>query len=140
MKMQTQLGMTLVELLVSVVVVGILTSVAIPGYRQYMIRAQRAEAKTELSQLAGAMERCFTRFNAYDHADCAAQTSLPRLVGAGRYRLQANALTAADFTIAAVPQGAQADDTDCKTLTLDASNTRGVAGGATKPAVACWSR
>ncbi|MCS6947401.1 MAG: type IV pilin protein [Steroidobacteraceae bacterium] len=138
MKIRQQRGVTLIELLITVIVVAILAGVALPGYRQYVIRAQRADAKTQLQQLAAALERCFTRFNAYNHADCAAQTSLPRLIGGGRYQLQARALTAANFTIAAVPQGAQTDDTECRTLTLTSANVRGVTDGATRTAAYCW--
>jgi len=43
-----QRGVTLMELLTVIVILGILASIAFPSYRTYLIRAQRAEAKTAL--------------------------------------------------------------------------------------------
>src|SRR5262249_29419776 len=58
-------GVTLMELLTVVVIVGILSAIAIPSYRGYVIRANRADAKTGLLATAGSLERCFTRDNTY---------------------------------------------------------------------------
>ena len=135
-----QTGVTLIELLVTVVVVGILTSIALPSYRGYMMRVQRSEAKTELLQTSAALERCFSRFNSYTNVDCAAQTSLPRTLPSGRYTISASTLAAGNYTLSATPLVGQRDDLDCKTLTLDSSNTKGVTGGATRTADYCWSR
>ena len=49
-------GITLIELLVVILIIGILAAVAIPGYRGYMQRARRADAKTALEQVRAAQE------------------------------------------------------------------------------------
>jgi prepilin-type N-terminal cleavage/methylation domain-containing protein len=135
-----QHGVTLMELLIVVVVVGILASLATPTYERYVIRAQRAAGKSELMATASAMERCFARLNAYNDAGCTASAALPRTVAEGRYTLQAAVLTAGAFTLRAVPQGRQVNDTQCKTLTINQQNARGVTGGATETAQYCWAR
>lgn len=136
-----QRGVTLMELMIVIVVVSILASIAVPTYTSYVVRAQRSEGRNELMATASALERCFTRLNSYSDASCAASTALPRTVAEGRYQIEANVLTAGAYTLHAVPQGRQsAKDTDCKTLTLDSRSQKGVAGGATKTAVYCWSR
>ncbi len=51
-----QKGITLIELMIVIVIVGILASISIPTYRGYMQRARRADAKTALEQLRAAQE------------------------------------------------------------------------------------
>ena len=49
-------GLTLIELLMVILIVGILAAIAVPTYSNYMIRARRADAKTALEQIRGAQE------------------------------------------------------------------------------------
>ena len=44
-------GFTLVELMVTVVIVGILASIAIPNFLRYMSKAKQAEARTNLKTI-----------------------------------------------------------------------------------------
>ena len=132
-----QRGVTLIELMIALMVLAIVVSVAVPGYRQQVIRTHRAEAKQLLLSEATALERCFMNLNAYNAAGCPTAGTYPRLMAEGRYRITAT-ITAGAFTIRAVPQGEQARDTQCKTLTLTHRMAKGVAGGATETAEYCW--
>jgi len=134
-----QRGVTLMELLTVVTVLGILTSISVPTYRQYVLRAQRTEAKSALMSRAAALERCFTRFNAYDDAGCPVAGGFPEDLAEGHYQITAPTLEAGRFELRAVPQGGQENDSDCQTLTLDSRNARGVVGAA-RDATYCWSR
>ena len=58
-------GFTLIELMVVLLIVGILGTVAVPAYRQYVIRAHRTEAKTALLRLAANQERHYLQHNTY---------------------------------------------------------------------------
>ena len=54
--MKSNNGVTFIELIIVIVVVGILAAIAIPVYTSYMQRGRRADAKTALQQLAAAQE------------------------------------------------------------------------------------
>ena len=62
---RSMLGVTLLELMAVVMVIGILGMIAIPSYRQYVMRAQRAEAKTALLQLQTNQERFYLANRTY---------------------------------------------------------------------------
>jgi len=52
-------GFTLIELLVAVTIIGILASIAIPQYKDYVTRSRLADASTGLSTMRAQMERYF---------------------------------------------------------------------------------
>jgi type IV pilus assembly protein PilE len=55
-KIKLTKGLTLIELLMVIVIVGILAAISVPLYTGYMTRARRADAKTGLEQLRAAQE------------------------------------------------------------------------------------
>jgi type IV pilus assembly protein PilE len=54
--MKSKVGLTLIELLMVIVIVGVLAAIAVPMYSGYMQRARRADAKTALEQVRAAQE------------------------------------------------------------------------------------
>ena len=137
--MKAQRGVTLIELITVMVIVGILTAIAVPSYRSYMVRANRTDAKTALLSAASGLERCFTRSNTY--VGCA-NVALPVNEPGGHYRIEADAgnggVAATRFAIQAVPLGSQASDSACDTFRLTNANVRSVTG--THTANDCWGK
>lgn len=114
-------GVTLVELMVVVVVVGILTGIAYPAYRQQVIRANRTEAKTTLMEIAGNLEKCYTRWHAYNSPNCTVQTTQ----SLAQYDIAPEVATGTTtYRLAATPKGGQTADTKCGTLSIDQIGTR----------------
>lgn len=61
-------GITLIELMIVVAIIGILAAIAYPSYQEYVIRARRADAQGALEGLAAAMERHYTQNGTYSGA------------------------------------------------------------------------
>jgi type IV pilus assembly protein PilE len=135
------LGMSLIELMIVVAIVGILSAIAYPNYRQYVIRGNRTDAKTAMMQAAQGLEKCFTRFGRYNSDDCTAYSDLDAEAGVrspnGKYQLTLALVTdpEVEFSIEAAPLDAQTSDTKCGTLSLDQTGRRGANG--TDPTT-CW--
>ncbi len=135
MSMRHNRGMTLIELMIVVAIVGILSAVAYPSYQEYVRRANRADAQAGMLELAQWMERRFTTANRYAPADGNFTASLPYTqsprTGGARYNLTAVVGGAGQtFTLTATPAGGQVGDR-CGVMTI---NQQGV----TTPAVGCW--
>ena len=52
--------------MIAVAIVGILTAIAYPSYKSYVVRSNRADAQQALMQAAQQAERYFTQNNSYD--------------------------------------------------------------------------
>jgi type IV pilus assembly protein PilE len=125
-------GITLIELMVVVVIVGILAAFAYPSFQQQVRETRRADGKAMLMETAQQLERCYTRFARYDNAACA--VVLPAASGEGFYSVDASALSASAFTLQATPQGDQANDAACGVLSLTSTGVQGAEGDAGE----CW--
>jgi len=63
--MKIQKGFTLIEVMVVVVIVAILASLAIPGYREYVKRGHRRAAQAVMMEIASQQHQYFAANRAY---------------------------------------------------------------------------
>ena len=129
-------GITLLELMIVVVIVSILAAVAYPSYKEQVRKTRRADGKSALLQTAQELERCYTRFSAYNNAACG--VTFPIDSPDEYYVVTAvGAVGASAFTLAAAPQGDQTSDTKCGTLRLTSAGAQG-SQGADTDTNSCW--
>ncbi len=145
--MRKQQGVTLIELVVVMVIVGILAAVAIPSYRNYVIRSQRSDAKDALLALATQQEKHYLQCNTYATAIAAATNcAAGQLQGAaasknGWYGLAVVAANATSFTVSATATAGQNQfqDTECRTFRVTDRGIRTATDdGAADNTAECW--
>ena len=129
-------GFTLVEVMIAVAVIGILTAVALPSYRQHVANSRRADARAAILSLAQVMERWYTERGTYVGATVGASGIYPSASPQGSYTMSISAQDATTFTISAAPAGAQTGDA-CGSYTYTQAGTRGVSGGS-RTVAQCW--
>ena len=134
---RTMRGISLIELLIVIVIIGIMAAIAYPNYRQFAARAKRTEAKAALLQIAQNQERFYLQNNTYT-------TDMTRLgfpVGAGfitdsdSYSVTVTAADANDFAAVATYQRVDAESGKCLTFNID-----GRGGKTSGPLADCWTR
>jgi type IV pilus assembly protein PilA len=69
MKRRAPEGFTLIELMIVVAIIGILATVAIPAFLDYMKRAKTSEASLNLNKLAKTSKRVFGEIGSYSAVD-----------------------------------------------------------------------
>ena len=126
-------GVTLIELVIVVAVMGILVSTAVPSYKSYMLRVHRSEAIGLLLQASMCQQRIRAADGYYDTSRC-----LPAK-GPQRYQLSFDPpdTQGNSFVAVAIPPGAQRAEV-CGGLTLDQNGNRGISAADSK-VVKCWN-
>jgi len=103
-----QRGFTLIELMITVAIVGILTAIALPSYSDYVLRGRVVDATNGLAALRANMERYFQDNRTYNSTGTFTSPCLvaaTQLV-AGSFQLSCTATpTATAYTLQAVGSG-----------------------------------
>lgn len=128
-------GFSLIELLITIAIIGILAAIVAPMYSDYVTEAKRSDAKIALQETAQSLERCMTLFGAYNSASCT--VAFPLTSPEGLYSLTAPTRGASTFSLTATPVAgrSQANDAECTTFTLANTGAKGATGS--NPNV-CW--
>lgn len=92
-----QNGFTLIEMMITVAIIGILSAVALPAYQDYVVRGKVPEATSRLATLQVQMEQFFLDSRTYANAPaCADDTSTSKY-----FNFICTAATATAFTLRA---------------------------------------
>ena len=104
-------GFTLMELMITLAIVGLLAAIALPSYSSYIAKARRADARTQLVQVAQFMQRFYAANDSFskDRAENPVFNQVPASMkqspadSAKIYELTIPTATPASFEIHMVP-------------------------------------
>ena len=141
---------TLVEVMVTVVIIGILSALVYPSYRDYLVRARRVEAQVALLETMQEQERYYAQHNTYlafsANSNGADERNFQWWLGSSAphsaYELSGRACgqqpLQACIELRAEPGTARVDtsfrDAQCETLTLNSTGQQGASGNQ----AGCW--
>lgn len=140
-------GFSLMELMVTLVIMSILLAIAVPSYTSYLIRSRRMDATVGLILAAQMLERYNTERNNYSGASLGDGGVYPATSPSGHYTLSLTVDRPNDpplpagssFILTARPTGSQAGDTECGSYTLTETGFKTAAGASDAATLAkCW--
>jgi type IV pilus assembly protein PilE len=139
-------GVTMLELLIVVAIIGMIASFAYPTYLGYVAKAKRTAATSTLMQVADRQQQFFMDRKAYtsdlNDLGYGADPLVIKDDGAASiaadlqsvYSISLSGVAGATYTITAVPlHGQLARDATCGSLTLNQAGVRGSSGAD------CWN-
>ena len=122
---QLQSGFTLIEVMITVVIVGILASIAYPSYTQFVAKGARGDGLAGVMHVANLQEQYYL-----DHRSFTTDmtklglTADPWVVENAYYKVDTT-LSGGDYTVTATAVGVQASrDSACATISLTSAGSK----------------
>ncbi|MDJ0750525.1 MAG: type IV pilin protein [Woeseiaceae bacterium] len=132
-----QRGITLIELMIVLVVIGILAAIAYPNYQEFVARAKRNEAKAALLMLATNQERFYLNNNTFtsDLTKLGFSDTPDAITENDYYTITVAAANASDFTATATYRFGEPESSRCRVFTINGRGDK-----TSSPYDDCWTR
>lgn len=129
-------GLTILELMAVLAIIGILAAIAYPMIMDYISKTRRHEAESSLLVMSSNLERYFSQHNTYETAtndDVFSGTAMSNKY----YKFDITEKTATSFVITATPINQQATiDQTCGALSINEKGVKGITGNG--DVSKCW--
>lgn len=135
-------GFSLIEIMVVVAIVGILTAIALPAYREHVRSSQRKAVAAMLMDNVQYLQRFYGSNSRYDRTLTGTAPVLPRTQspesGTASYNIgfAAGSPTATTFELVAIPTGSMSGD-KCGTFSIRNTGARALKDSSESVA-SCW--
>ena len=127
-------GFTLIEIMIVIAIIGIVLTISIPSYNEYVKKGRRAEVVSLLSDQAQSLERFYTKNNVY--------TGITGLSAGNDFYTLTPTITDQTFLLTAARKTGTAMATDkCGDFTLTNTGVRSMNNATTGLTTKdCWGR
>lgn len=140
--MTEQKGITILELLVALAIIGVVAGMAVPAYNGFLASGYRSEAQRELVKIYNLQEQYFSDHKTYTTDMTALGLSAdPFVSDSGNYSIDTASVTdiTLDYKITATAKGFQlSNDGKCKTMTMDNLGNVAATDGSNDTTETCW--
>jgi type IV pilus assembly protein PilE len=132
-------GFTLIEVLITVAILGVLATIVYPSYTSFVNKSNRTEGQRELMRLANLQEQYFIDNRTYAN-DLEKLGEATKIITSqsGHYKINVQSSNANSFVIKATAKGIQLKDKHCRTLSMDHLGQKGWFSIVPDSKVKCW--